>query len=103
MREELSNGGSKRQLASSERKGVLTLALGKMRWNEREKGWSRSRTSTTASDGLPVRQERGAEPAPLFLVRLVRDVVSLKPTRTTVPPGRAQFIKPNAFLFSKLT
>jgi hypothetical protein len=28
--------------------------------------------------------------------------VGLKPTQATVPPGRAQIIKPNDFLFSKL-
>jgi hypothetical protein len=50
-----------------------------------------------------VQQECGAALAPLFLVRLMRDAVGLKPTRATVPPGRAQFSKPNAFLFSKLT
>jgi hypothetical protein len=52
--------------------------------------------------GLPVRRECGTMLPPVS-VGLVRGTVGLKPTRATVPPGRAQSIKPNVFLFFKLT
>jgi hypothetical protein len=117
-REESPNGGAKWRLAGGERRGVSSRHWGESdgkrklqlvlpflyeKKRERERGRSRSRTSATVSRWLIGLTGTRRSARCLVLIGLARDAVSLKPTRATVPPGRAQFIKPNTFLFSKLT
>jgi hypothetical protein len=115
MQKKLPNGQANRWLAGGERRSVSPRHWGRYSDREASFGWlfpsywrRREREGVVPvpyiGDGWPTVGRRLAglagtwhSTAPLSRVRLAHGAVGLKPTRATIPPGRAKIIKPNIF------